>query len=287
MTMQYVACNLCGADSTRGIAAHNGFHVVECTECRLVYVNPRPSPQALVALYRDYHQRGGKDESSWGRLMSLNFKQASSLLNELFPERGTLLDVGCGYGHFVARMRRFGWTAAGIDPSPRTVASARARGLDVSESTLDDCAFPRRSFDAITAFYVLEHLVDPLQSLTTISSLLKPGGVVVLRVPHTTPLVTMLSLLGIKNNLYDLPFHLYDFSPGTLKLLLEKAGFTSIRITPGKPTLPQGAGERTISLLSGLASQALYSLSRGSLLLPGTSKTAIAAKPIEDGAGAP
>jgi len=276
--MQYVNCNLCGADETRAITTQNDYRVVQCSCCGLVYVNPRPNPEMLVKLYNDYHIRNGKDANTWARLMKNNFTDISTMLNRLFPERGRILDIGCGYGYFIKMMGNAGWAAVGIEPSSRTSGYAKDKGLSVIETTIDDAEFPDESFDVVTAFYVLEHLFDPLSAVKKIFMLLKPGGLTVLRIPDTTPIVKFLTVLRIKNTLYDLPFHLYDFSPKTIRMLFEKAGFSSIKVIPGSSTLPNHYGERAISLVSGTLSQILFSISIGKLLLPGASKTIIASK---------
>jgi SAM-dependent methyltransferase len=280
--MHSVNCNLCGAQGNRLITIQNNYRMVKCDYCGLVYLNPRPSLATLIKLYNDYHQRDGKDEHSWAKLMEKNFRQASDLLNRLFPDKGNVLDIGCGYGHFIRIMKDSGWSVTGIEPSSRTSGYALSKGLTVYETTIDDAILSKDFFEAVTAFYVFEHLLDPLAALEKVFTLLKPGGVLVLRLPHTTPLVNLLSLFNIKNNLYDLPFHLYDFSPRTISLLLEKAGFSLIRVTPGCPTLPARLPERLISQASGVLSSFLFSISRGALLMPGTSKTIIAIKPADN-----
>ncbi|MBI5026547.1 MAG: class I SAM-dependent methyltransferase [Nitrospirae bacterium] len=277
--MKHVNCNLCGIDKTRLIAIQNEYKVVQCPDCGLVYVNPRPTTDMLIKLYNDYHQRGGKDEHSWAMLMEGNFKEVSVFLNKLFHERGNLLDIGCAYGHFIEMMKGYGWSVTGIDPSSEAIASARKKDLHVFETTIEDAVFPEASFDAVTAFYILEHLADPLSALKKIFNILKPGGIVVLRIPHTTPVVKFLTFFGIKNNLYDLPYHLYDFSPETIRLLLEKAGFSLISVRPGRPTLPKRYVERLISIVSGNFSRFIFAVSMSKLLLPGTSKTVIATRP--------
>jgi len=277
--MQYVNCNLCGIDKPSLITVQNGYKVVRCVNCGLVYVNPRPTSEMLIRLYSDYHKRGGKDEHSWTILMKDNFKEVSAFLNKLFPERGKLLDIGCAYGHFIKIMEGHGWLVTGVDPSSEAVASARKKDLRVLETTIEDAMFPEASFDAVTAFYVVEHLADPFTAVKKIFNMLKPGGIVVLRIPHTTPIAKFLAFWGIKNNLYDLPYHLYDFSPKTVSLLLEKAGFSLISVMPGMPTLPKRYAERLISIASGDFARFLFVVSMGKLLLPGTSKTVIATKP--------
>ncbi|MBI4684651.1 MAG: methyltransferase domain-containing protein [Nitrospirae bacterium] len=276
--MQYVNCNLCGIDETSLITIQNNFKIVQCKQCGLVYINPQPDREELIKLYDTYHQRDEKDEHSWLKLMEGNFREVTVFLNRRFPDRGSLLDIGCAYGHFIAMMKGHGWSVKGIDPSAKALHHAREKGLDVIETTIDDSDFPACSFNVITAFYVLEHLFDPLSALKKIFHMLKPDGVLVLRVPHTTPIVKFLSRFNLRNNLYDTPFHLYDFSPETIRLLLNKAGFSSINIKPGSPTLPAKYAERVISVVSGNLSKILFGISGGRLLLPGTSKTVIAAK---------
>ncbi|HDY88200.1 MAG TPA: methyltransferase domain-containing protein, partial [bacterium] len=150
---------------------------------------------------------------------------------------------------------------------------------NVSNTTIDEASLPEHSFHAVTMLYVLEHLTDPFETLKKVFSLLIPGGVVIIRVPHTTPLVRFLSAVKINNNLYDAPFHLFDFSPSTIIQLLEKSGFSSISVMPGEPTMPNSYMERLVSVSSGYTAKLLYRLSNGKYLLPGISKTTIAFKP--------
>jgi SAM-dependent methyltransferase len=208
--------------------------------------------------------------------MRLIYKECSGIVMKAFPAGADILDVGCGYGHFVSVMRGLNFRASGIDPSPEVVTAARQNGLDVQLSTVEDLSFGENSFDAVTMFYVLEHLYDPLYALKRVFHILRPNGLLIVRVPHTTPIVRALAALNIKNNLYDAPFHLYDFSPDTLRRILALAGFTSVGIMPGAPTVPHVLAERAVSLgASGLAWLVYKTSGR---LLAGVSKSAVAVK---------
>ena len=277
--LKHINCNICGTDNTAPVATQNNYRFVKCVTCELVYMNPRPELEVLKNIYDTYHQRNGKDEHSWELMMGDNFKSVSTFLLKRFPATGRILDIGCGYGHFLKIMEGHGWKADGIDPSPNTVSYARKEGLDVVNITIDEASLPESSFNAVTMFYVLEHLTDPLNALRKVHHLLVPGGAVIIRVPHTTPVVRLLSFLKISNNLYDAPFHLFDFSPSAITRLLEKSGFTSIKVTPGEPTVPHRQMERLVSLSSGYTAKLLYKLSGGKFLLPGVSKTTIAFNP--------
>jgi SAM-dependent methyltransferase len=193
--------------------------------------------------------------------------------------RRRLLDVGCGFGGFVAVMRGRGWEAEGVDPSSAVVASAVSRGRPVRLGTLEGLPEEHGSYDAITLFYVLEHLPDPLAALEKAWRLLSWGGTILIRVPHTTPVVRLLAPVGLGGALYDPPFHLYDFSPAVLQRLLRRAGFVDIRTFPGQPTVPARRGARVTGVLLGGLAIGLHALTRGAALLPGVSKTTLARKP--------
>ncbi len=274
----YTNCDICGNDRTVAVATQKDYKYVECQQCGLVYMNPRPGLELLNSMYATYHQRNGKGADAWDVLMKHNFKQVALMLNKQFPAGGKMLDIGCGYGHFLRIMQKQGWKTEGIDPSPNTVAHALDAGLAVTQTTVDEVSFPNSSFQAVTMFYVLEHLTEPLITLKKILEFLMPGGLLVMRVPHTTPIVRLLSVFGIRNNLYDAPFHLYDFSPSAMTMLIKKAGFESVKIIPGEPTVPYSDIEKVISLSSGYIAKLLYGA--GGFLLPGISKTVLAYKAV-------
>jgi SAM-dependent methyltransferase len=277
--LQYNNCNICGNDRTSLIAVQNDYRFVRCQSCGLVYMNPRPDADELKNIYDTYHQRNGKDKGDWEVMMWHNFREVAEMLARKYPSGGRLLDIGCGYGHFLRFMEGLHWRAEGIDPSIHTVNQAGKAGRIVTHATIDDAVIPESSFNAVTMFYVLEHITDPLKTLRKVFSLLVPGGSVVIRIPHTTPLVRLLSALNIKNNLYDAPFHLYDFSPSAAARILKQSGFVNIKVAPGEPTRPHRIPERIVSVLAGYAAKFIYHISNDTLLLPGVSKTIIASKP--------
>jgi len=277
-----VACNLCGRDNNENIATQRGLHIVRCRTCGLVYVNPRPTAEQVAVLYADYHARDGANAGSWDRLMSRVFGEAADLLcgTRKTSGSGRVLDVGCGFGGFVDLMRTRGWDAEGVDPSQAVVDAARRNGRPVRLGTLEAFSADAGPYDAITMFYVLEHLPDPMGALRKSFDLLVPGGTLVMRVPHTTPIVRLLAPVGCGGELYDPPFHLYDFAPPVLQEMLRRVGFVDIRTFPGQPTVPSRPGPRLAASFFGAVATWLHTLTGGALLLPGVSKTTLARKPV-------
>ncbi len=274
------ACGFCGGGERVTLARVDAFRFVRCPGCGLAYLTPRPSAQALRGLYAGYHARAGASEASWARLMHGVFRESAEwLCRESAGTAGRLLDIGCGFGSFLALMTERGWVAEGCDVSAPVVEAAVRRGRRVRLAALEELEAAPGSYDAITMFYVLEHLPDPCAALRRAADLLAPGGILLVRVPHTTPLVRLLAPLGLGATLYDVPFHLYDFSPAVLGAMLRRTGFSRIRTFPGRPTVPSRPAARAVAWTSGAVARALYRATGGRFLLPGVSKTTIARRP--------
>ena len=139
-----------------------------------------------------------------------------------------VLDVGCGRGELLGRLRAAGMEAFGIDPEPGCVA-ASAAFAPTERGGLDDiaAAFPRQTFDAVVCSHVLEHVDDPLRGAKRLAAACAPGGVVVAAVPNVLrPVRVLRSLRG--GLTADHPRHLYGWGRPEFATLLAEAG---LRVT--------------------------------------------------------
>lgn len=136
---------------------------------------------------------------------------------------GRLLEVGCGSGRFLDRMRRAGWTVQGTDIDPVVAERIRRRyaiGIDVGE--LQSLRYPADSFDAVALSQVIEHVYEPRQVLAECRRVLRPGGRLVLSTPNAR---------GIAHRRYgrswrglEPPRHLQVFTPQALERCVTDAG---------------------------------------------------------------
>jgi SAM-dependent methyltransferase len=276
--LEEISCPLCEASKGTPIHRESSFQMVRCPSCQFIYLNPRPTNEALFHFYQDYLPEEASSIESWQKMMQPVFKRAVHLLQK-YKGKGRLLDVGAGFGFFLSEMKSRGWEVVGVEISQKAIEYARdVLEVIIQRGPLGTIGFPGNHFDVVTAFYVIEHLPDPMAFLEECHRVLKPGGLLMLRYPHTTPIKSLLRLLGIENRFYDLPAHLSDFSPEMIQRCLEKVGFESCQHRIGGHTHPKGLGKRTASSLFGNLSEALFYLSMKKFLLPGVSKTVFAFK---------
>jgi SAM-dependent methyltransferase len=276
--LEEVDCPICEGSRGEPLDLEGSFQMVRCPSCHFIFLNPRPTLESLFRFYQKYLPEEGVSIESWERMMKPVFHRAADLL-ERYGRKGKLLDVGTGFGFFLVEMRKRGWETAGVEISQRAIDYARdSLGVAVYPGPLEKAGFPNGDFDAVTAFYVVEHLPHPMAFLRECYRILKPGGLLLLRYPHTTPIKNFLRFLGINNRLYDLPAHLSDFSPKIIQGCLEKIGFEKCQHLIGGYTLPGDLGKRTSSILFGGCAETLYYLSGKKFLFPGVSKTVLAFK---------
>jgi len=152
---------------------------------------------------------------------------SSMHLNELPP--GRLLEIGCGDGEFLDRMKGCGWSVEGLDFDVQAARAAGEKyGIEVKVGRLEEIAYPDNSFDAVTMKHVIEHVFDPVATLCEIRRILKPGGVVVAVTPNAGSLG--LRAYGANWRGLEPPRHIQIFPPQALNAVACKAGLEPVRI---------------------------------------------------------
>jgi len=142
--------------------------------------------------------------------------------------RGCLLDLGCGSGALLLKMRSLGWEAEGVDIDPLAVEVARRQGLHVRLGSLHAQNFADESFDAVVMSHVIEHVHEPLELLKEMRRILKRGRRIVIATPNAASLGHR--MLGSRWPLLDPPRHLQIFTTRALDALVRAAGFDDVRI---------------------------------------------------------
>jgi len=135
-----------------------------------------------------------------------------------FDKPGVFLDLGCGRGDFVQRMRDAGWDSYGVEVNQEAARRAQSKGLKVFAGPLQAAQFPTESFDYIRASHSLEHITCPHETLDEIHRLLKPNGKLLIAVPN----VDGFSARLFRQYWYHLcaPLHAFNYSVKTLERIL-------------------------------------------------------------------
>jgi 2-polyprenyl-3-methyl-5-hydroxy-6-metoxy-1,4-benzoquinol methylase len=158
---------------------------------------------------------------------------------ERFQNRGRLLDVGCGEGTFLQLAQKNGWQVSGTEVSLYAAGyTSNLLKVDIFCGELPDSRYLENSFDVVTMWHVLEHVMDPHCYLTEIHRILKPNGLLLLAVPNLNNLVMQIVYRIFKRRKLKLfskdekEVHIYHFSWETIKSYLEKTEFDCLSIAP-------------------------------------------------------
>lgn len=238
--LEYVNCDICGEDDTellfkikdRAYGLPVEFRVNKCQNCDLVYLNPRLSKREMRRLYPEEHRPREPAITNkmlrfiWHSYLRL-FAGADLWSLEDFP-KGKVLDVGCGSGRYLKTLKDEGYETHGVEISSLAVEHAKKLGLNVFTGELREAKFPDKHFDLIIFRQSLEHMHSPSEALKEAHRILKDNRRLVIGVPNASSMEA--KMFGKYWYNWDMPGHLYFFSPHTLTLLLEKCGFSITKI---------------------------------------------------------
>jgi SAM-dependent methyltransferase len=217
---QVVSCLVCGGTHAEQRFVQRGYPVFRCAGCGLEFVAPIPSAAELAAYY---DQSYAVPLERYAAAEQRNVARIADL-ERWCPSRGRLLELGASYGHSLALARKRGWDVTGVELSPTAAEHARTQlGLTVFNCDLADAPLAQGSFDAVIMWHVLEHVRDPKRQLLQLATLLKPGGVLGLRVPNIASFGARAA--GQWWPWMCPPAHLWFFSPATLPRLVNACGF--------------------------------------------------------------
>jgi SAM-dependent methyltransferase len=214
-----------------------GSMVVRCQHCGLGRLEPMPTHEQVLSIYRDGSYLASYDQSAEVAVIHEGmaadpFHERFQFLDEAFPDRTKrrrLLDIGASRGVFLHQACQAGWDGIGIETEVPSIQYAKERfGIHLRNESIESASFDGESFEVIHASHVLEHLYDPVGSIERVHGWLRPGGVLLLEVPYEFgDLFSLVSryLMGrpAPPNVVPSP-HLYFFTIPTLSKLLERCG---------------------------------------------------------------
>ena len=230
-------CSLCGADDfdvlvvgkDRRHGVPGEFRLVECRRCALVYLNPRPTAEALRAYYPPDYSPYRAQRGLFGYMTRRLRRREAFQLRRSLPAAAEVLEVGCAAGDLLVPLREAGFRVTGVELSDQAATIARTEHhLDVHTATLADAPVANKSFDAVIMRNVIEHLPDPKTDLERAASMLRPGGLLFIRTDNVGSLDA--HIFGAFWYGFDFPRHLTLFSSETLTALVRSARLEVVQI---------------------------------------------------------
>lgn len=212
------------------------FAIWECNQCTLRFTQDVPNQQDIGRYYKSevYISHSNTSKGSLSRIYKAvrnhTLETKSRLIQKYTVKTGSLLDLGAGIGSFLNTMQGKGWNVTGLEPDD----DARNQALkyyNLKLSPADDLSsLPQNSFDAITLWHVLEHVHELHPYLDQLKMLLKPNGKIFIAVPNYTS--SDASYYGPYWAAYDVPRHLYHFSPKSMEVLIKEHGLSLTTMKP-------------------------------------------------------
>ncbi len=240
--MEYINCILCNRDDTEKILTGKDFRygtsdgmftIVRCKKCKLAYINPRPTKDEIIRHYP--HNYKTRERLKKPALIENRLKQYKTKRNALFsknpwhtdlPIGSTVLDIGCGSGDLLLRLKELSCNAYGIDVDEITSKYLReTMNLNVINCDIDNgTRFQADLFDVVVMRHSLEHTHNPVNVIHEVGRIMKSGGLLVIGVPNIDSFVSKITREKWRD--LDIPRHLFHFNPLTISALLYKNGFS-------------------------------------------------------------
>jgi 2-polyprenyl-3-methyl-5-hydroxy-6-metoxy-1,4-benzoquinol methylase len=236
-TILYTLCPVCSnSNITKALTAKDFtvtgelFDVFECNQCTARFTQQVPVSNAIGKYYQStaYISHTETNEGLVNRiyLVVRNYtlhKKTKLIASVCGVQKGNLLDVGAGAGAFAAAAKNKGWNVTGLEPDETARATAQKNNNIELQPTDNLFALQEQSYDVITLWHVLEHVHALHDYISAFKKLLKPNGRLIIAVPN----YTSFDAQHYKTfwAAYDVPRHLYHFSPESIAQLIQQHGF--------------------------------------------------------------
>jgi len=207
------------------------FEIFKCPGCGFLFTQNHPDESESVRYYEseEYISHSDSHKTVFDIVYQLARKVMLIRKKKIVTKnwnrsRGIILDIGSGTGHFLNSMKKTGWQTEGVEINIKAREFARSLFNLNLLSPPEIHSLPDKSFDCITLWHALEHFHEPSDYFNEIKRLLRPDGALIIAIPNNDSYDSM--YYGSEWAAYDVPRHLWHFSPDIFSLFAEKYGFS-------------------------------------------------------------
>lgn len=242
--VHYKHCPVCASADIRNVlmvkdhsVSGQSFQIAECSFCTLRFTQDVPDAASIFPYYKaeGYISHTNTSKGLVNRVYQFVRKRTMIKKRKLVERstgviKGNMLDMGSGTGSFVHEMQQNGWQVTGLEPDEDARGTAKELYQLELHDTKEFYQLAPGSFDAITMWHVLEHVHDLSAYIQQLKNIIKENGKMLIAVPNYTSLDA--KIYQQYWAAYDVPRHLYHFSPRSVQMLMEKHGLKIIQYKP-------------------------------------------------------
>jgi SAM-dependent methyltransferase len=226
--MEDINCILCGSENHETEIEENGYKGRKCAQCKLIYISPRPSFDQIAKLYGHDDAHIPAQGHIAAEFLKRLYARHSLGIVKTVCKGGNLLEIGAGAGYFLDEARKLGFQPHAIELNPAQANFIRENlHIPCEESALSTSLFQGKRFDVLYHCDVTSHFFDPISEFRKMNEVLVEGGFLVFETGNLGE-VEQKRLKRIP--LFQYPDHLFFFGERSLRLLLDKAGFSIVRM---------------------------------------------------------
>lgn len=217
MSNAELTCENCGHLELESFIDRPNHRLLRCPECNLMQKGILESASVYEGDYHSNYSGRRKAKIVTGLI------RLASTTRYLETEKPKTLDIGCSVGATVQAAKELGWDAHGVDISERAVEYCQSLGLNCETIAGVELPYEDGTFDLVTNWHVIEHVLDVTETIQEWKRVLKPGGIMILETPASNYLKAR--IMGPRYKKFWPPDHLYTFDRSNLTSLLRTGGF--------------------------------------------------------------
>ncbi|MBX2934551.1 MAG: class I SAM-dependent methyltransferase [Ferruginibacter sp.] len=242
--IHYTGCPVCNSKEIKEqltakdyTVSQQPFVIWHCNNCTARFTQDVPAQEAIGAYYASDNYISHSDtkkgliNSLYHFVRNITLASKKNLVKKYASvNKGALLDIGCGTGAFLHTMKNAGWVVTGLEPDEQARSKA-ASMYDLNPMPSQKLfELEPASYHAITMWHVLEHVHELHAYMKQLGNLLSPSGKLFIAVPNYTSKDA--EIYGEHWAAYDVPRHLYHFSPQSINNLLSQHNLKLVSLQP-------------------------------------------------------
>ncbi len=218
------------------------YSLLKCESCGHATVSPELTSDEISTLYTEYYPRKEMP-------VEMDLKAIIASRSKIFlegrgtachynvPPRSLCLDIGCGFGESLFYLKYNLCEAYGVETDENVLKMAEKYDLNIRIGLFDPTVYKKDFFDYITMSQVLEHMINPVETIKGVHDILKLDGHLVFSVPNSQSI--MAKFFKRKWINWHIPYHQQHFTKNSIIMLAQKCGFEveSIKIITPTPWL--------------------------------------------------